>query len=409
MRTKIFLIFVLLTIYSCNNRKEAEFIKGFVLGEPYNSWNSKIDKLIEEGELSDVDSFKFHDRVYKKYRSYIAGIPVEFMLNPDYYRGKLRIIQYNLGGDTVYLQQFFNVKYRKLHSTPDGNFYLSDTDPFFNRSGGYRKYEDGIKIYNQLVHVFGKPDREKRIIDTCAIIYKNGDTLSYNPVNYNSTDYAYLRLITEDVIYCNPDPSIYAFWEKEDYNIELNLTCKQSYYNYHIKPCSSAISSNSELVFKIKNYEDHYNKLRDSLKNQYSINDIIGVEIDEIEWEKETQNIYKMNIYLNFTRPLSLDDRLVSSIRFDIIILDNFDEEICRVQAITKQFKDNEYDGIQAGGSLRIITLIGGTKPHSIEYNRYYDPNGYDKARKYAEKFSVKAVADVNAIKFNDGTVMKKN
>jgi len=384
-------LFFLSLIYSCNN--ESDIAKGFIIGESENIWKSKIDSLEILGVLSDSDDGYF--------RCYIADIPVWIKLNDKFKVGNLREITFDLSGDTVYWKEFTprNNSSEEIYYTPSGEPFLSYRAPFYSRGLGEREYNDGLKIFEELVKIYGKPDSIDEFFIPYKYINTKGDTLSYTGNSRN---------LKNGILY-NVKPNLYAYWYKDNYDIELQLNTSNNlrlgFTNFeYIKPFKNSICENSFLIIRIKNYENHLQMLRDSLKDLYTTNDLIEVELGKVEWVKESRNSiydYKLNVYIQgFRRELNTDDRGIKAIKFDILILDKFDEEICSMTNITHEFEKDLYT---ATGSSYWFPL----PTYFIKYNISPNNDTYEKARIYSQEHEVKAVADIKAIEFSDGSVLK--
>jgi hypothetical protein len=95
--------------------------------------------------------------------------------------------------------------------------------------------------------------------------------------------------------------------------------------------------------------------------------------------------------------------RGIVEIRFDIVISDSFDKELCRVPDITYEPEEplwTTYSGLSIG-SLAWET-------YSIEYSRLYT-NGieqFERARRYSTSNNVQAAAQVTGVVFDDGEVL---
>ena len=399
-KTKLSSIYVSLFLFfvSCTNKSsENEFLMGFNFGEPEIIWKQKIDSLLNANILSEP----YVKTKPNSYRYFINEIPVEVEINDIYESGNLRCITYNLGGDTIYYQEINgnNQDNIKTFTTPGRVSYKSQKAPYRKRAMGERSYHEGIAILNCLKNSFGQPDSINTFYPVKNFILSNGDTTKFKLFD---NDYKAV-----DSILYNPEPNIYALWKKETYTIELVLSSlfslRDDWENdKYIKPYNSTISDDSRISFKINSYEQKISEIKDNIKQSYSIEDLVEFYMGDPEWNIETQ--YSQYVYelqcelLSIHRSLTEEDRDIIEVKFDIVVLNSFDDELCRIENLIYE----PSNGLENGTSLMRIGKVFG-----IKYALNIYGEAYEKARKYAKNHNVYSIAYIKAIVFDDRTVKK--
>lgn len=400
------LVISILLNSACNTSSENNILLGFEMNESEQSWRKKIDSLLILGTLEKPDSN------YKptSYRCTLSGIPVEVEINDALEHGSLRVITYNLGGDTSYLQTISNERGfdLKTYELPNGVKYKSKVAPEVNRAFSEREYPDGIKIYDFLKSIYGEPDSSRTFYESYKYILPSGDTLDYKPLKYSSLFGNKKGII--DSFKNNPDPSVFAYWETDNYAVSLYLATQPRLIKptsegaRYLRPFQSCLYPNSFLQIKSLKYDSLLEVVKDSLANSYEIKDLVNIYVGNPQWIREPRGSrfdYSIQAELyEVSKPRNADDREIVSVRFDIVFVDEFNESLCTIPGLTREF-DSPVT------KHRGYVYFGGGYIFGVRYNQNHENQGYEKARKYSESHRIKAVADVRAIRFSDNTVVK--
>jgi hypothetical protein len=318
--------------------------------------------LIPSDDLTSFTYFIKDDMEY---------FPVEVTVNPDGYNfGKVRQLKIGLGGDTVY--------YRSMNSQ-------------YQRAYGPRLKSDVDKIYNLYEEWYGKPNsiNIKTRVRSELEKYFSGDTSS----------------TTIDTVILSKT----AYWYNDNYRITFYLPTPvknpllNSEYTY---------SNETTIVYEMINYNKTIQAIRDSIIKTLEPNDIISINVNNPEWSILSHNYYGDNTQLT----ISIDEitrydreirQSVTAIRFDIILLDQFGEELYRLKDLTFEPKKRVYN-IHDGVIIHDNFYIHNTSTITAKYNRLYDNSTeIEKARRYSSHHTIKATADIKAIVFENGAVIK--
>lgn len=345
----------LLILISCVNTKSKDPLKDVGIG--LVSMNEFESSMLKQGIISEGTEHSFRYYIVMKKDS----IPVELHVNPDYryfgYFGKLREIELNLGADTVYL----------------GN------NPIYRRGEAPRNQYDLERILQVYTEWYGKPD---------SII--------------NPSDNIFIRALSDR------SKTVYI-WNTDHYTLTFNLYRK--YKNDSIESRTKAFNRirKSSIIYRMKGYQQELAIIEDSIRQHANPNDILNFWRITYKWiiNETNHNISRLTIYVNQPGRKDYDlTRDVIGIKFDLLIKDEFDDELCRIN-------DWHYseDGIMANDR----NYMG---PRSVELRQRVlyidydirDPRNADieNARMYSNTGRLKLEAYITALSFSDGSILKK-
>jgi hypothetical protein len=357
---KNFIIIIACFLYGCSVNND-EFFKIKFGKVSYSDFKGKMisDKLfIQPNE--ENNSFRY----YVEDDGYI--IPVEVEVNPDkYYFGELRQLKLNLGGDTV--------------------SYLNDNIKF-SRAAGKRIKEDIDNLYNIYCKWYGQPDS----IFIFGAFGKNEILIYLERKNLDTCEIFNLKK---------------AYW----YTDKFKLTFEIQFLQIDERLDTLVYGENSNIFYEMYNYYEKISAIRDSIKELFSPNDILNVTIspDKIYWS-DYEEYSELSIPAqNVERKEREEEMGVMGFKFDIVITDIFNEEIYRINDFSFDFDKKPLASALNGRSWgnNFIEM-----PFILRYK--YDLNTVnfneiEKVRDYCQKNKIKIYADINAVVFEDGSVIK--
>lgn len=300
------------------------------------------NEMIDRGVLSEpeIDSTSF--RYFLIHENDSSKWVVE--TNPgDYNFGVLRQLEINLSGDSLII----------------GGKHV------YSRGMGARRKDDINKIVSIYKEWYGKPDSIRRDFKGM-----------------------YDRFI----------------WILQDYKLTIDKPKPQKDKFY-----VDSICYGGSVVYEMIGYEDAVEKIRDSIRSQNTPNDIISARTYNPRWEinKGASQFdpdikFLVNLH-SFTRKDREDLRGVVSVKFDIVIENEFGDELVRIGNgvyTPPEPLETNYSGI--------ANSFWGYEVYSVDYySNSYDAVNLESAREYSEINKIKAFVDIKAVVFEDGEVLK--
>ena len=338
----------ILLLISCNSKMEDPLIN-FKLSESRSIWKKNLDNNIIKGIIKEnQNKYKYY---FKKGEDSISSF-VEY--NADGYDfGNLRSIKFALGQDST----------NKIFY----NYNFNETLIVLDSASVY-------KFKSWLIAFYGSPD----------------DTIKSGINNYlnHKSDYHYF-----------PFSSGALVWEKDKYDVVFNQGGLIKSSNNSEK----RIYTGTALVFKMKNYKRRIKQIGDSIRNTLRPNDLIKVNFNFLRINKKSDYKYELffEIY-DFLRFGKEELRKVTNVNMDIVLTDEFDDEILRIKNSKFDLKDNP-----------IKLDPGFHQPNSYNFRKNYYINGsleskqILKAKQLYKNDRLKIRADVKAIIFEDGEIFK--
>jgi len=393
-----FHIVLLLTFTSCSYVQSQDPLKDIKFGQDSLSHVEKI--------ISEIDN----SWALKKYSKYIddnygnqivSSIRIPLSSDSSYLGKELFLPQY-IPQSFSHLKSLWDLRNPKKYAC-SGPLPSSIIDSLWNL---YHKW-------------YGTPDYIFEVIDTLYI--KNGKYSSFPIETTNifsrsiGTEVSYKGLLEKryDILkrYVNsPIDTIIidtenikrkAFWNTKNYQVSFYYPYKhRSVYDSTQLYCEGA-----EINYKMNNYEEVIKHLEDSIRKSYKIDDLIWLGVrnfmsatDLVHWTD-----YAWGAFTTIGRPANLDQRFITSVRYEIIMKDAYGEELYRS---TPQTLDIVKDALE--GATTCPMPAGATF-----YNSYLSCLIYDskllEVREYAKHHKVTYSMNPIAVIFSTGEVLRRN
>jgi hypothetical protein len=324
-------------------------LTNFKLSESRSIWKKKLDNNLIKGVIKEnQNKYKYY---FKKGEDSISSF-VEY--NADGYDfGNLRSIKFALGQDSTN-KIFYNYNYNET-------LIVLDSASVYN-------------FKSWLIAYYGSPD----------------DTIKSTINHYlkHDSDYHYFPFSTGALV-----------WEKDKYDVVFN---KGEFIKSSNNP-EKRIYVDPTLVFKMKYYERRIKQIGDSVRNTLRPNDLIKVNFNFLRVNKKSDYKYELFFEISdFFRFGKEELRKVTNVNMDIVLTDEFDDEILRIENSKFDLKDNP-----------IKLDPGFHQPNSYDFTKNYYINGsleskqILKAKQLYKDDRLKIRADVKAIIFEDGEIFK--
>jgi len=286
-------------------------------------------------------------------------------LNPDNYNyGSLRQIRINLGGDTTYS--------------------IFDRRPIFKEGQGIRLKSEIDAIYNYYIRIYGKPDSVNEIMNQNRIrLFGEEDTIL---------------------------PIVTSKWFLKDFNITF---FRPEPYRSSYKKDKFVYDEKAYIQYEVKDYLAQLHKIQETIRLSLKPNDMIRINFGYPYWKILKPQRYSDFDDRKFTVELRTvfrkdreEPRKIVAIKYDIVLVDRFDTELFR-------FKDTALElseplGPRENASLFMVDSYN-LQFTSIYYSGQTAAKNLEQARIIAETSTVTVKADIKAIVFEDGQVLKYN
>lgn len=159
----------------------------------------------------------------------------------------------------------------------------------------------------------------------------------------------------------------------------------------------------ASIIYSIKNYEKRLETIKDSIRKTLKAPDIVELSIKNPIWKDEgysTKFTYDIDGIYRTDLGGKLLNKTILAVKYDVVIKNLYDDEIAR-------FPDASFElsnPMEAGG-------LGFQNPYRsgiIYSNNFVKANQYNSARRQSENGSIKIKAEIKAVVFKGGEVLKK-
>lgn len=390
-------------IYSCGKKELGrDPLLGLKMGSEKAVWKKTLNNLsnqglIQEDEYGDFSTYIFNGTDSFKV-DYLVNCPYPTSMfnvysNFDIYRnGILRNIEIRLKGDTVcnFLGEWIDDK------------FVTKPDSILKReilAFGPRKKTTVDKIRKHLFNIYGHPASTS---DSLEAEYRN-DLISGNL----SKDFGYIKY--SELV--NGKIKIVDFvdtWKLD--SMTLQMFRKLFYYDSCFK---DTMYRAAHIVYKMTDYDRELERVQNEIRRSFKPNDLMSFEFKEPvityikkDWYGKTFELYQP--LGDISRQGPEEKRLVTDVKFDIIYLNKFNEEVARIRNCIYDFKN----GLGPGKTIPYYGLFGSTKGYTIEYNTYYKDNaGYEYIREHIDSYKWggkgKIISKTKKVVFEDGAVLE--
>ncbi len=395
------ILFTISSIFliSCNSEDPFEKVKfGFEKEKTF------VHEGIKNGRFSLLTTDKDSLLRYN-----IDGNPLVVYTNPSYYykgKGALRAMTVSTGEDSVF------TKYSKYKKVGRGQVLKEKVDNI------YETYLDWYGEPDSLTEETVKEKAERKAKEMEALMSKS------SPKSKSSSEDDLDDFVFDDPVYTDEElreqkkkayedsirpPRRRAVWIRDNFTLVFNsefpkrdsLFNGEYYYDSYEAPT---------IRYEMKDYDSRINWIKDSIANSLTPNDVVGFDVNKGKWASITDYFYDSKFQItisNIHRKDKEEKRHVKAFRFDIVIKDDFDEEIIRIEDYTHKCEKKLWSRREE--SMYIQDMSGWN--YSISYNsrNYNDPlaMGLEKARKYSLQNDLKFSLDITSISYSDGTVLK--
>lgn len=341
--------------------------------------NIKHDEF--ESQMLNKGVFKEPNKDSTLFRYYISSknmtYPVEIAFNTDNYNfGGLRNIYINLNGDTIY-----------------------ESKRTFLRASGSRLKKEVDEIYDIYCNWYGKPDT---ILNEYPL--KKNDNTSKDFSFYDLVRESMEKELNELPVDSSATPSRTVIWNREDF--ELSFYIPFPVISSHLD--SSWVYNHAEINYKSMNYDIVLNKIKDSIRKTFTPKDLIVMDINNPKWSViNSQTFPYYDSKFEFTvvsvfRKDREEPRGITGVRFDIVISDVFNKELCRIENLTYEPQHPIMN--KENGDLYSIVPFSYITKYLKKSTKSYN---FEKAKNYSYRNKVKVFADIKSVVFDDGGVLE--
>ncbi|MBN1386797.1 MAG: hypothetical protein JW965_00005 [Bacteroidales bacterium] len=366
VRTLIVLLFIQLFILIGCKPKLGDPLHGLIIGSNEKVWKNKVDSNIINSIFKESSS----DCHYDTY----------MIIGEDTIEVSVGINDYSLCFGKMLKYKIY-IDYEMIHDTIRGRVL--------------RRYSYPIKeIYKSFIDLYGSPTYTKRIPEHMRSLYhfRYEYRLFYPHMH---------ALETENI----PEDSIdhidwfVSFWEFPNQIIEFLVGEEYTLYD------SIPRISRSQITYLYRDYQKELETLKDSVINSYEPNDYLELtfSMPEITRKGSYEGLDRTVVFYlkSLKRAKDVDYRTISSIKFDILMLDSFGEEIFRSEDNSESF----IRGIEGNKIYNYTTYNN----KGIGYTFTYDSNHPDAQK--LERFLRGGYSpcidwEITAIKFSDGLII---
>ncbi|HKM93617.1 MAG TPA: hypothetical protein VJY41_08200 [Prolixibacteraceae bacterium] len=368
MKAKIISLLIVIILFSSCKTKIDNPLISFKLGESEELWNKKIKHNLSKRILSDQYE---NENIFRYY--FTKGndsIFADVHFNSDGYNfGQLRSLKFDLRGDTA--------------------FYFKKKE--YMRSFGTREIETVDKLLEWFIEYYGAPTDSVLEIPLKEQLALNK---KLNP------DEKYREIYS-----IKPEMGA-LLWSKENYTIEFYRQ-KEMKFPFDTVPIKKY--RNAYIVYKVKNLEGELKKITEPIKTKFSPKDVAHVSIEYPKWEKLNKKNYwdydyefKIDIS-QVQRKGREEPRNITDVQFNIVLTDAFENEICILRDIKCEL-DKPIE-LHKGFLIPSVDFV-----YTMQYNshsNHADVINLEKARDLNKTNKLKCLAEVTAVVFEDGEVLK--
>ncbi|MGM0651139.1 MAG: hypothetical protein ACQES1_11630 [Bacteroidota bacterium] len=344
MKNIVFLLLGISIMVQCT--KTDEPIAPFQLNMPEKEWKNRLDSLFEyetiyDGRMDSAGDKKFI-KMYAKKLLEGDTVIVSYEVNPSgYLWGNLRGV---------------NVAYYDTAQVLVNNFYRKDTAMWDTMQMNRARIVNAVVDYCK--NIWGKPDFVHLNLnfarDTSFPVYNFDypDTLffqkfidkadkAYNEENDNKRPTGdMLDTALETVIMIVPD-NIEIIWKQDSLTSKLIVSPPVT---HAYQGDSSLFYKTCRLEYKIPDYKQSVDQIKDSLIKSYKLNEAFKIKMD-IDFERKgyyDRNYEKWRIIFDpeyFIRKDFAENRKIKAIQYNIVVEDQFQSELLRLDNQTIEFE----------------------------------------------------------------------
>jgi hypothetical protein len=373
MNKKILLILLIIIIILGCKKLTKDPLLGLKIGSSESVWNEKLDVLVNRGTLTKAKFSNF-------YFGYILdSIYVRIQPNTEFEQGKL--LNYRIG----FLKENQTKYYIDIQYFP----YMSE-------------YTLTSKVLKELIQLYGRPDSliQSKDINKMFERFKGEPLIDSLIGNFK------------------------AKWILNKFNILFNVGGLSYIQDTLSKNWIPSDNFDCYLEYQHPDYNREIKEITDSIISKYTISDYIVSELDDpvIRKVEYPYSIHEREISFNlikFTRLENLDSRAIESLLADVVLLDNFENELAKFIDIEFDFGDHKLVTLKyqqrkiLGESIesRISRLKYETNALLI-FNKSYNYNSEASTLELLELAfqkgtRIKSRLNIKAIKFDDSKILK--
>jgi len=205
----------------------------------------------------------------------------------------------------------------------------------------------------------------------------------------------------------------------EQYNVELNRKTSSFLWKnqrLNIQYKTESLGENNlvhQIFYKSSNFESYNKFLKDSIESNISIEELVIVNNPRPRWRKRGDGIYEFMYDINPARGQPCDYRIISAIRFKLVIEDEFKEPLYLSdnQTITLDFplKPGKDCSLAGKDDAFFEYDIRNGKTFNLLYNKN-SPESFliEKTRKYSINNEIVPLVWIQSVAFTDGSVLNR-
>lgn len=193
-----------------------------------------------------------------------------------------------------------------------------------------------------------------------------------------------------------------AFWNTENYQVSFSYPFKYRY----IHDTTDLYCEGAEIDYQMHNYEEVRKHIVDSICKTFQISDLVYLNLYGFGDTPNSQNYwtdYGWFAYTTIGRPANLDQRIITSVRYEIIMKDAYGEILYRSTPQTLDIVKDARKGVDIHPMYQGMTF----------YHSYISFLTYDskllQVRNYAKHNEVKYILRPLAVVFSNGEVLRRN
>ncbi|SDQ18704.1 hypothetical protein SAMN05216294_0779 [Flagellimonas zhangzhouensis] len=205
----------------------------------------------------------------------------------------------------------------------------------------------------------------------------------------------------------------------EQYNAELNRKTSSFLWKnqrLNIQYKTESVGENNlvhQIFYKSSNFEPYNKFLKDSIESNINIEELVIVNNPRPRWRKRGDGIYEFMYDINPARGQPCDYRIISAIRFKLVIEDEFKEPLYLSdnQTITLDFPLKPGKDCSMAGKDDVFFEydIRNGKTFNVLYNKNsLESFLLEKARKYSLNNDIVPSVWIQSVAFTDGSVLNR-
>ena len=354
-----------LILTSCSSGSDP--LLGLQIGSREIDWKNKVNELLNAETLTNddysffmigKDSIKAIYSINEPYPYSKYAIYSEYEL---YKQGKLRNIVIFISGDSSC----------KVVETWGGRKNIKEFQGYGPKT---KNYIEHIKEY--LMKIYGQPIKIQ------------------HPRKRQDWENLYTSTYDED-----DDKKIKYKWELPDFTVEF---LREPYY--YDSCFFDTMCASTNIVYKIKDYETEFKKIQKKISNDFEPNDLMSIKFQQPTFKSLNKNSFEISQEFNgISREGPEEARAVTDMKFDIVYLNRFDEEVVRIENCLYEFSKG----------LQPAQMILGYGGYSVKYGINSDQGqGFEYIRNNIEDYKFKGkgeiIADIKKVVFEDGKILEK-